>query len=180
MYTQDVDHIEISSKSPEMAGYDEIQYKYLGAPYDYLGAQYDYGQDVPYDYGQITPDFLGICLGGKKCQERKKHRQEQRRIRREARTARVVARTQSEITNPGSTGIGATLGNLVGGLFGGGSQDSAPMMPETTTDADLAALELQQRQEDAKKKANMNKVIIVVLVLIVLGALWQSRTKKKA
>lgn len=43
---------------------------------------------------QATENFLGICLGGKKCRERKKLRQENRKDRKKNRIARRNIRTE--------------------------------------------------------------------------------------
>ncbi len=117
-------------------------------------------------YAGSTPedelDFLGICLGGKGCKERKKARQDRREIRRDARTARVVARTQN-VVEGGTTGnfLEGAAGAL-SGLFGGKQGDQSQS-------ADM----YQEPQPEVKSlTAGTNKVMMVVVVLLILGAVF--------
>jgi len=175
MYTN-VDEVSISSKAPTIAamyGQPSAELDYLGANYDYLGAVYDYGQEG------ATEDFLGVCLGGKKCKARKAQRQETRQVRTDAKTAKIVAKTQSEIANPGSTGITGALKGIAQGIFGGGDTAVAAQPGMVQDPALMAQMELDRREAEKKKKST-NLIIGLVVTLVVIGGVVAiMRTKKK-
>ena len=128
-------------------------------------------------------DFLGICLGGKKCKQRKEDRQEFRAQKREATVAQKFGKAEltaakSDAVRAGTfqsaaSGVVGTITSGLGKVFGGGAGEA----PAGTGAAPGAEVIPGSATPPAEKKGLSTGVI--VMAVIVIGTLIYFVTRKK-
>ena len=120
----------------------------------------------------IYSDFLGMCFGSKRCQDKRAVRQEAKKSQKELEVAQNKADIKDAndyTTGAKSTGGGDTLKALLGGL-GGLFGQQAQQAPTTTDNGGLPPEE---------EKSKMGLYIGIAVAVIVIGVGIYFLTKKK-